>query len=52
MNGKEPKKLGDGSELRYLEDDDTVRFTAVAGDSSSGVGFGECMGTIRPARKF
>lgn len=50
MNGKEPKKLSDGSDLRYLEDGDTVRFTAIAGDSSAGVGFGECVGTIRPAR--
>lgn len=52
MNGKEPKKLNDGSELRYLEDDDTVRFTAVAGDANSGVGFGECVGLIKPARRF
>ncbi|KAF9733982.1 hypothetical protein PMIN06_005188 [Paraphaeosphaeria minitans] len=52
MNGKEPKKLSDGSDLRYLEDGDTVRFTAVAGDSSAGVGFGECIGTVKPARLF
>lgn len=52
MNGKEPKKLDDGSELRYLEDGDTVRFTAIAGDPNSGVGFGECTGTVQPARSF
>lgn len=52
MNGKEPKKLDDGSELRYLEDGDTVRFTAIAGDSSTGVGFGECVGTVKPARQL
>jgi fumarylacetoacetase len=52
MNGKEPKKLSDGSDLAYLEDGDTVRFTAIAGDSSAGVGFGECVGAIKPARHF
>ncbi|KAF1971868.1 hypothetical protein BU23DRAFT_536069 [Bimuria novae-zelandiae CBS 107.79] len=52
MNGKEPKKLDDGSELRYLKDGDTVRFTAIAGDASSGVGFGECTGIIKPARSI
>jgi fumarylacetoacetase len=52
MNGKEPKKLSDGSDLKYLEDGDTLRFTAIAGDSSAGVGFGECVGAIKPARRF
>lgn len=52
MNGKEPKKLDDGSDLRYLEDGDTVRFTATAGDGNSGVGFGDCVGLIKPARSF
>jgi len=50
MNAKEPVTLDDGSELRYLEDDDIVRFTAIAGHSGAGVGFGECVGQIKPAR--
>ena len=52
MNGREPKKLSDGSELRYLEDGDIVRFTAVAGNANAGVGFGECVGAVRRARLF
>ncbi|KAF2245724.1 hypothetical protein BU26DRAFT_522111 [Trematosphaeria pertusa] len=52
MNGKQPATLSDGSALRYLEDGDIVRFTAVAGDASAGVGFGECVGTIKPAPRM
>lgn len=49
MNGKQPITLQDGTELRYLEDGDTVRFTAIAGDIGMGVGFGECVGAIKRA---
>ncbi|PVI04307.1 hypothetical protein DM02DRAFT_640016 [Periconia macrospinosa] len=50
MNGKRPFSLEDGSELKYLEDGDVVSFNARAGGESAGVGFGECVGEIKPAR--
>ncbi|OAL56793.1 hypothetical protein IQ07DRAFT_18452 [Pyrenochaeta sp. DS3sAY3a] len=50
-NGKSPSALNDGSELRYLADGDSVRYTGVVGDESSGVGFGEIFGVIKPARQ-
>ncbi|OJZ89287.1 hypothetical protein ASPFODRAFT_78773 [Aspergillus luchuensis CBS 106.47] len=47
--GKKRVKLdgGDGEERGYLVDGDVVRLTAWAGE---GVGFGECVGQILPAR--
>ncbi|OJJ07772.1 hypothetical protein ASPVEDRAFT_57044 [Aspergillus versicolor CBS 583.65] len=48
--GKERVKLSDGAERVYLVDGDIVRMTAVLGDEQSGVGFGECIGEILPAR--
>jgi fumarylacetoacetase len=51
-NGKKPSRLIDGSELRYLEDGDEVVYTAVVGDGSAGVGFGECVGVVRAAHKL
>lgn len=48
--GKERVKLSDGGERVYLLDGDIVRMTAVLGDYASGVGFGECIGEILPAR--
>ncbi|KAF2021429.1 fumarylacetoacetate hydrolase FahA [Aaosphaeria arxii CBS 175.79] len=50
-NGKVPWKLSDGDELRYLEDGDEVRFTGIVGDEKDGIGFGECIGTVLPARQ-
>lgn len=52
MNGKKPSKLSDGSELKYLLDGDEVRYSGVVGAESKGVGFGECVGYIKPARKY
>ncbi|GKZ33972.1 hypothetical protein AbraIFM66950_004103 [Aspergillus brasiliensis] len=45
--GKKKVKLMDGEERGYLVDGDVVRLTAWAGE---GVGFGECVGQILPAR--
>lgn len=50
--GTEPIRLGDGSTRGFLEDGDVVRMTGVAGDSSSGVGWGECVGRLVAARPF
>jgi len=44
--GKQPIALVDGTSRAYLEDGDSVRFTAIAGDGSAGVGFGECLGKV------
>lgn len=52
QNGKVASSLSDGSELRYLEDGDEVLYTAVVGDGSAGVGFGECVGVVAPARAW
>lgn len=42
-------ELVGGEKRRYLEDGDGVRLSAYAGDGE-GVGFGECVGFICPAR--
>ncbi|KAJ4336740.1 hypothetical protein N0V95_008528 [Ascochyta clinopodiicola] len=51
-NGKKSSKLSDGSELRYLADGDEVTYEAVIGDGSAGVGFGACVGVVKPARRL
>lgn len=51
-NGKKASKLSDGSELRYLADGDEVTYEAVVGDGSAGIGFGACVGVVKPARKI
>lgn len=51
-NGKTPSKLSDGSELRYLADGDEFLYTGVLGDGSAGVGFGSCIGVVKPARSY
>ncbi|RSL71458.1 hypothetical protein CEP54_001319 [Fusarium duplospermum] len=48
--GTKPITLDDGKQRTYLEDGDVVRITAVAGETSSGVGFGECIGRLTPSR--
>ncbi|WZH42911.1 Fumarylacetoacetase [Fusarium acuminatum] len=47
--GTKPVTLSDGSKRGYLEDGDVVRITASVGEES-GVGFGECIGKLTPAR--
>jgi fumarylacetoacetase len=47
--GKEPILLNDGSRRVYLQDGDVIRMTALAGATGSGVGFGECIGELKPA---
>jgi fumarylacetoacetase len=49
-NGAEPVSLADGSTRSFLEDGDTVTITASApGPEAGRIGFGEVVGTIRPA---
>ncbi|KAJ6007497.1 hypothetical protein N7540_011473 [Penicillium herquei] len=50
--GKEPLEFPDGSKRFFLQDFDVVRMTAVAGGSASGVGFGECIGQVQPAKQL
>jgi fumarylacetoacetase len=51
-NGKEIWTSSNDIQVRYLEDGDTVRFTGMLKDASSGVGFGECVGIVQPAKAF
>lgn len=50
--GRVPVRLRDGTERGFLEDGDLVRMTGLAGPEGSGVGFGECVGRLLPARPF
>jgi fumarylacetoacetase len=47
--GKKPVSLANGPTRVFLEDGDVVRMTGLAGEEGSGVGFGECIGELRPA---
>lgn len=50
-SGQEPIALGEDSERTFLEDGDTIVMRASApGADGSRIGFGECIGTILPAR--
>ncbi|MGB7820417.1 MAG: fumarylacetoacetase [Ornithinibacter sp.] len=50
-SGQDPVALDDGSQRTFLEDGDTVVLRGSApGPDGSVIGFGECVGTIRPAR--
>ncbi len=50
-SGQEPVTLADGSTRTFLEDGDTVTLRATApGADGAVIGFGECVGTILPAR--
>jgi fumarylacetoacetase len=49
--GREPLQLADGDTRRFLEDGDTVILRAHAGrDGARRIGFGDCAGTVLPAR--
>ncbi|KAF9766042.1 hypothetical protein IL306_001581 [Fusarium sp. DS 682] len=50
--GTKPVTLSDGSKRGFLEDGDVVRITASVGEDGSGVGFGECIGQLTPARPY
>ncbi|KAL1861352.1 hypothetical protein VTK73DRAFT_7127 [Phialemonium thermophilum] len=50
--GAAPIRLVSGESRTYLEDGDVVRMTAVAGGPSSGVGWGDCLGQLLPARPY
>jgi fumarylacetoacetase len=50
-SGQEPVTLADGSTRSFLEDGDSVVLRAVApGPDGSVIGFGDCVGSVVPAR--
>ncbi|WKT48602.1 Fumarylacetoacetase, N-terminal domain superfamily [Fusarium oxysporum f. sp. vasinfectum] len=50
--GSKPVTLSDGLKRGFLEDGDVVRITGSVGGDGSGVGFGECIGQLTPARPY
>lgn len=49
--GKEPLNLADGATMTFLEDGLTIGLTGTApGANGETINFGECLGTIKPAR--
>lgn len=50
QGGADPIKLADGTERGFLLDGDSVRLVGWAGGEDSGIGFGECIGELVPAR--
>jgi len=48
--GEQPIKLSDNSERKYLLDGDTVVFRGCCTGEGYTVGFGECVGTLLPAK--
>ncbi|KAI7192690.1 hypothetical protein D0869_07637 [Hortaea werneckii] len=48
-NGKVEVELEGGERRKFLEDGDVVRMTGACGEPGALVGFGECIGEIRPA---
>jgi fumarylacetoacetase len=47
--GKEPIRLADGSERRFIEDHDTLTLRGQAAGDGYTIGFGECSGQVLPA---
>lgn len=50
QGGKKDFRLTDGSSRVYLYDGDIVRFTGRARSAGLSIGFGDCIGQVKPAR--
>lgn len=50
--GKEPLELQDGQTRIFIEDGDTLTLHGAAHGNGYQIGFGDCVGTIKPAVKF
>ncbi|OKL44309.1 fumarylacetoacetase [Pseudovibrio exalbescens] len=50
--GKEPLELETGETRRFIEDGDTLTLTGWAQGDGYRIGFGECVGTIKPSPDF
>jgi len=50
--GQNPIKLNDGSERKFINDNDTVILRGHCQNAEVRIGFGDCMGKVLPARKL
>ncbi|MGI9531784.1 fumarylacetoacetase [Lutimonas sp.] len=50
--GTEPIKMSDGTERKFIQDGDTVIMRAHCKNDAIRIGFGECIGRIKKARKY
>jgi fumarylacetoacetase len=48
-NGQKPIKLNDGTERKFINDNDTVTFLGFCQNKNVRIGFGECSTKILPA---
>lgn len=50
--GQNPIKMNDGSERKFINDNDTVIMRGFAQNDTVRIGFGECSGKVLPAKPF
>ncbi|MBT8255759.1 MAG: fumarylacetoacetase [Bacteroidia bacterium] len=50
--GQNPLKLDDGSERKFIDDNDTVILRGYCENENVRIGFGDCIGKVLPARKL
>lgn len=50
--GQNPVKLSDGTERKFINDNDTVTFKGYCKNDEVRIGFGECRSKLLPARKL
>ncbi|MBS9774078.1 MAG: fumarylacetoacetase [Tenacibaculum sp.] len=51
-NGQNPIKMSDGTERKFINDNDTVIMRGYCKNGNIRIGFGECVGKILPAVEF
>lgn len=49
--GANPLQLNDGTERKFINDNDTVIMRAYSENDEVRIGFGECIGTVKPAKE-
>ena len=49
--GSNPLQLNDGTERKFINDNDTVIMRAYSENDEVRIGFGECIGKVQPAKK-
>lgn len=50
--GTKPIKMNDGSERKFINDNDTVIMRGYCDNGETRIGFGECTGKVKPAKEF
>lgn len=50
--GTRPVKLSDGSERRFIQDNDTIIMRGFCDNGTTRIGFGECITTVIPAKEY